>query len=67
MTVERKYHINYLREHKVIKDYITRNSYLFFAFSLPSIEGIDSVSIFQNTLSGDSSLLISTKEHYPTL
>lgn len=37
---ERKFLVNYLKENKMIKEYIPKGNYAFYAFSLPEIESV---------------------------
>jgi hypothetical protein len=44
----------------LIKEYIPKDKYAYFAFSLPDIDSVDEINIFLTALSGDAALIIST-------
>jgi hypothetical protein len=64
---ERRYLTSYLREGQIIKEYIPKGNYVYFAFSLPNIDSVDQINVFLTTLSGDAALIISTTEQLPNL
>jgi hypothetical protein len=66
ITAERKYAISYLRENAIVKDFIYKDNYVYYAFSLPSIENVSKIEIVLTTFSGEAALIVSTVEHYPT-
>jgi hypothetical protein len=49
---ERKYLTNYLREGKLVKEYIPKDSYAYFALSLTEVDSVEEVNIFLTALSG---------------
>jgi hypothetical protein len=49
-----------------VKDYIYKDYYIFYAFSLPSIENVTQIEIFLTTFSGEAALIMSTTEQFPT-
>jgi hypothetical protein len=51
----------------VVKDYIPKQSYVYYAFSLPSMADVTKIVIFATTLSGESALIVSTTQQFPTL
>jgi len=59
--------MTYLKENVVAKDYIYKNSYAYFSFSLPSLEDVIEIDIFVTTFSGESALIVSSSEQFPTL
>lgn len=64
---ERKYHLSYLKENKMVKEYLPKNTFINYAFSLPSYEDVQEINIFSISFSGKSVLLVSQTEKYPTL
>ena len=64
---QRKYHISYLQEGVITKEYLSKNSYSYYAFALPDYESIEAVTFFSTTLSGQSVLLVSNSEQFPTI
>jgi len=64
---ERKYHLNYLKENKMVKEYLAKDTYANFAFSLPSYNDIEEINIFSVSFSGKSVLLVSQADKLPTL
>lgn len=54
-----------MREGKLIKEYIPRDNYAYFALSLPDLDKIEEVNVFMTALSGDAALIVSATEKLP--
>jgi hypothetical protein len=50
-----------------VKDYLPKNSYIYYAFSLPVLDNVTRLEIFQTTFSGEAALVVSTTQTLPTL
>ena len=51
----------------MVKEYLPKNTFINYAFSLPSYEDVEEINIFSVSFSGKSVLLVSQTEKYPTL
>jgi len=51
----------------MVKEYLPKNTFINYAFSLPSYEDVQVINIFSVSFSGKSVLLVSQTEKYPTL
>ena len=67
LYAQRRYHLNYLKENKMVKEYLTKETYANFAFALPDYDQIQEINIFSVTFSGKSVLLVSQEDKFPTL
>jgi hypothetical protein len=67
LQVERKYGTVYLREGKVVKEYIPRDSYAYFVLALTDVEAVQQANLFLTALSGDVALIVSKDDPLPSL
>lgn len=67
LTAEKKTFNTYLKENKIVKDYISKGAYVFYSFSLPTLANVTEINIFLTTFSGSSALIVSNTELFPTL
>ena len=67
IQVQRKFHMAYLREGKITKQYLAKDNYAYFAFALPDYSDVFDITIFTTTYSGESVLLLSLTDHFPDI
>lgn len=67
LQVERKYGAVYLREGKVVKEYIPRDSYAYFVVGLTDLQDVQQANIFLTALEGEVALIVSKDEPLPSL
>jgi hypothetical protein len=67
LQVERKYGAVYLKEGKLVKEYIPRDSYAYFVLSLPDVGEVQQANLFLTALSGEVALIVSRDEPLPSL
>lgn len=67
LQIERKYGAAYLKEGKLVKEYIPRDSYVYFVLSLPDVGEVQQANLFLTALSGEVALIVSKDEPLPSL
>ena len=50
--MQRKYHINYLRQNMITKEYIYKGNYAYYSFYLPNLNEVKEIDIVLTTYSG---------------